>query len=386
MNDFFFDLYGTDSNAGLTAFPVLNIPMGGRSEGMAGAFSAVCDDISFVEWNPAGSSMLFRTELAFYHNNWIADTKIESAIFSSRLGNFGLAAAGKWLYTPFTEYGDWGERLSKGYYSEIAGVLNVSYNFFPGYYFSGISVGLNVKAAYRAMPDFSEYTGASQSAAGFMGDAGLLTRINFLKFYDSRDKNTSFAFVLRNIGPAVMGDALPSLAVAAISYRPFRPLLFSFDFSLPVNLTDITLSEKPFFAFGFSAAITRFLSMRTGLQLKAGASRFTLGTSISLGAAALEINYSLDLATQLQPLNRVTLGVRLDLGDGGRAEVARMVDSYYLNGLDAYSEGDDEKALENFSEALKINPNFDPAIEGIEAIENFRSLTDRIKRMEELDL
>ncbi|MDR2468618.1 MAG: UPF0164 family protein [Spirochaetaceae bacterium] len=384
-HDFFSDLYGQDENNGLTAFSVLAVPMGGRSEGMAGAFSAVCDDISFFEWNPAGSAMLNKTELAFFHNNWIADTKIESAVFSMRLARLGIAAVAKWLYTPFTEYGGWGERLSKGYYSEVAGMLNASYNFFPGYYFPGLSLGVSLKGAFRSMPEFSGSTEVSQSAAGFAADVGILTRVNFLKLYDSRDKNMSFALVLRNFGPPIMDEGMPSMAVAGFSYRPVRPFLISFDFSYPLNFVDLSLSEKPFFALGFSAMLTRFLSMRTGFQLKAGGSKFTLGSSLEIGAAALEVNYTLDLATQMQPLNRVTLGVRLDLGDGGREKQAQLVDEYYLAGLDAYSQGDDEKALDFFKAALELDPFFDPAHEGVSAVNNFRALSGRIQEIGTFD-
>ena len=48
ITDYLKDIYGVDDNAGLTAFPVLNIPLGGRAEGMAGSFSAVADDITFL--------------------------------------------------------------------------------------------------------------------------------------------------------------------------------------------------------------------------------------------------------------------------------------------------------------------------------------------------
>jgi hypothetical protein len=381
LQDFFLDIYGADRNAGLTAFPLLNVPMGGRSEGMAGAFSAVSDDISFIEWNPAGSSMLSNTELAFFHNNWIADSKIESAVFATRFSLLGIAASGKWMYTPFTEYGEWGDRLSKGYYSEMAGTVNISYNFFHGYYFPGISAGVNLKGVCRSMPDFAEYSGASQSAAALVWDLGLLTRINLFKFYDSRDKNMSFALVMKNAGPVVEDEAMPTVAVAGIAYRPLRPFLVSFDFSYPLNLNDLSLSEKPFFALGFSFTVTPFLSMRSGFLLRSGGPRWTLGSSIKLGVTAVEINYSLDLATQLQPLSRVTIGVRLDLGDGGREQSAKLVDKYYLSGLDAYSRGDDDKALESFNEALKIDPNFDPAIEGVSAIKSHRDISNRLNDM-----
>ena len=90
ISDYLTDAFGIDRNAGLTAFPVLNVPMGGRSEGMATAFVSVVDDISFIESNPAGSSMLEKSELAFFHNNWIADTKLEGLAYTRRIKDLGL--------------------------------------------------------------------------------------------------------------------------------------------------------------------------------------------------------------------------------------------------------------------------------------------------------
>jgi hypothetical protein len=330
--DYLDSIYGIDNNAGLTAFPVLNIPIGGRSEGMASAYTAVCDDISFIEFNPAGSSMLGRTELAFFHNNWIADTKIEGVVFASRIKNLGLSAAGKWLYTPFTEYNLYGERVSKGYYSEAVFILNASYNFLAGYYFSGISVGINLKGAFRLVPDYANDddviiagSGMAQSAVMGMADIGALTRFDLFKFYHSRERNTSVALVAKNLGPPAMDDPLPTVFCAALSYKPLKPLLFSFDFSLPLNLMEPALSEKPYWAVGTSVAVTNFLSMRAGILFKAGSVRVAAGSAINLDKIAMDINYTLDLLTQMQPLNRISLGVRFDLGDQGRQAVADRV-------------------------------------------------------------
>ena len=99
-----------DPNTGLTAFPTLLIPMGGRFEAMGTAFTAVADDASYIESNPAGSASLTYTELSFYHNDWIADTNIESVTFTTRKHNLGIGAAGKFLYVPFTEYNTFGEK------------------------------------------------------------------------------------------------------------------------------------------------------------------------------------------------------------------------------------------------------------------------------------
>jgi len=390
--DYLNGIYGADGNAGLTAFPVLNIPMGGRSEGMATAFSAVSDDISFIEVNPAGSSMLEKSEFAFFHNNWIADTKIEGLAYANRFGDFGLAAGVKWLYTPFTEYDAGGTRVSNGYYSEGVLIINASYNFFSGYYFSGLSLGVNLKSAFRIVPDYAHNNGSpvgdsglSQSAAAVMADIGLLTRFNLFKTYSARERNASAAIVIRNLGPPSLDEALPTVVGAAVSYKPIRPIALAFDFGLPLNLMDISLSETPYFAFGISANITNFLSMRAGLLYRAGSSRVSVGSAVNLNKISIDINYTLDLLTQLQPLNRISLAVRLDLGDGGRKQTAEKVDELYLMGFEAYSLGNYTNARLYWEEALRLDPKYEPARESLDTLNNREGLTNRIEDLYRLD-
>jgi hypothetical protein len=390
--DYLNNIYGIDNNAGLTAFPVLNIPMGGRSEAMAGAFSAVSDDISFLEFNPAGSSTLNRSELAFFHNNWIADTKMEGIAYANRFGDFGLAAGAKWLYSPFTQYNMYGESVSSGYYSEGVVILNASYNFFSSYYFSGVSLGVNLKGAFRIVPDFADNfdniiagSGFSQSAAMVMADIGLLTRFNLLKSYVARERNTAVALVVRNLGPPALGEPLPTLINASISFKPIRPLTLALDFNIPLNLMDISLSELPYGAFGVSANITDFFSMRAGLLVKAGSSRLTVGSAINLNNISIDINYTLDFLTQLQPLNRLSLAVRMDLGDGGRMQLARRVDELYLLGFEALSRGNVDDAKLCWEEALRLNPRYTPARESLDMLEHREGLTLRVEELYRLD-
>jgi tetratricopeptide (TPR) repeat protein len=413
--DYLNGIYGPDDNAGLTAFPLLNIPIGGRAEGMAFAFAAVADDASFLESNPAGSARLDRTELAFFHNNWIADTKIEGAVFTHRFGNLGLAAGGKWLYTPFTEYDLFGNRVSKGYYSEAEAILNGSYNFFSGYNFSGVSLGASIKGAFRFVPDYADKesgeilsgSGREQSAAMAMADLGLLTRFNLFKFYYARDNNASAALVIRNLGPPVLGESLPATITAALAYKPIRPLLFSFDFSLPLNLQDLALSESPYWAAGIEAHATNFLSMRGGIQGKPGNIRLVMGSALRIGNSGkregpradtfgfgqaassrglvLDINYSLDMLSQLQPMNRLSLGIRVDLGDQGRGAKAARVDELYLEGLEAYAQSDYPRARQCWQEALELNPQFLPALENLAILEEALDVQRRMDALQHLN-
>jgi hypothetical protein len=405
LADYLNDIYGYDKNAGTSAFPVLNVPVGGQAEALAGAFSAVADDASFIDYNPAGSSRLERTNLSFFHNNWIADTKVEGAYFGMKEKDFGFGAGTKWIFTPFTEYNMWGERVAKGYYAEGVVAANGSINFFPGYYFTGLSLGVNVKAAFRIVPDYTgadndqsnnsanedqviDGSGASQSAMALMADVGLLTRFNFLKAYNARDKNFSLALVIRNLGTpditfGLLEDPLPTVAVAALSYKPLRPLLIAVDFCQPMNLWSVKESEKFYISFGIQGSIADFLALRTGFMLKAGSSRFTLGTAIKVAGISFDINYTLDLLTQFRPFNRVSIAAKIDLGDRGRSLTSRKVDEYYLAGLESYSAGEDTEAKRLWQEALNLDPHFDPAEEGLSAIRATEALQRRLDAMQD---
>ena len=383
--------YGIDNNTRLNDFPVLNVPMGGKSEGMAGAFAAISDDVSFLEFNPAGSSMLEKSELAFFHNNWVADVKLEGVAYATRFGNFGLATGAKWLYTPFTEYDD-GERVSNGYYSEGVAILNFSYNLFPSYYFGGVSIGVNLKGVFRLVPDFTDHFDSILSSSGIdkstimgMADIGILTRFDFLKLYTARERNMSIALVAKNLGLPALGETLPTVFNAAIAYKPIRPLIISFDFFYPFNILEPALSELPYGALGLSVQVNSFLSMRTGLMVKTGTSSFTIGSAIIIDSVALDINYTLDLPTQFRPLNRISLGVRLDLGDKGRKQMSYRVDELYLLGMEAYTRGNTADAKLRWREALNIDSRYTPAREGLTMLENREGLIKHIEDLYFLD-
>jgi hypothetical protein len=160
-----------DLNAGLTVFPSLLIPAGGRLEGMGTAFTAVADDSGFIEANPAASASLAQSELSVLHNNWISDTRLESVVYTTRFDNLGLGAAAKVLYLPFTQYNSWGERSASAHISDSIATLNASYNFFSSYSFFGLSVGANVKAGYRSIPSVFA---TGQSALTVMADVGFV--------------------------------------------------------------------------------------------------------------------------------------------------------------------------------------------------------------------
>jgi tetratricopeptide (TPR) repeat protein len=379
--------FGVDANAGLTTFPSLSIPMGGIAEGLGMATTALAQDSSYFEANPAASSLLPSAELAVYHNNWIADTRIESAVYTVRYKDLGIGAACKWLYLPFTSYDQYGDREGSGYYSEAIAAFNISYNFFSGYYFNGLALGATAKAAYRSVPAAAvgEALAAGNSALGVMADFGALTRFNFLKFYSSRSPNCSFGLALRNLGPPVLEEPLPTVASAGFGFSPLRPLTILLDVSKPINLVDPSASGGFIYATGAELAMTNSFGLHAGFLLKGGNPRLSVGSSFVLDVVKLTLNYTLDLTTQLTPLNRVSIAAAFNLGDGGRAELAKKVESQYLIGLDAYARGDTDAAVAAWREALKLDPRFDPARESLRVIQGSVDLQKNIEQIQKLD-
>jgi hypothetical protein len=358
-----------DQNAGQTTMRSLLIPMGGLDESMGTAYSAVAKDSSYFESNPAAASLLDYTELSVFHNNWIADTKIEGAVYTIRYKNFGIGIGGKWLYVPFTATDDYGDQVGAGYYSESMLGLNMSYDFFPSFYFSGLSVGATGKMVYRSMPtvDDGSTSTAGNSALGYMVDLGLLSRFNFLKTYSSRTKNFSVALTLKNFGPPVYGDPLPTIASVGLAYSPIRPVTLSLEATQPIDLIDLSASEAFYASGGVLVQCTDFFSFQGGLLIESGNPRITIGSSFDIDLAKITVNYTLDLTTQLTPLNRISIQAAFSLGDLGRADIAKKVDTLYLNGLDAYSRGEVDSAISLWEEALGLDPSFDPARESRDA-------------------
>jgi hypothetical protein len=365
-----------DPNTGLTVFPTLLIPMGGRYEGMGTAYTAVAMDSGYLEANPAASSVIERGELSFLHHSWIADSNLEGIVYTMRFNNLGIGLGGKFLYVPFTEYNDWGEREARGYFSESVVTLNASYNFLSSYSFYGLAVGANLKAAYRNVP-VAIYP--DQSVLTAMIDVGVLTRFNLLKFYESRTKNFSVGLVLKNLGLPALNEPLPTTATAGIAYSPFRPLIWAVDFNLPVSFDPQSApAERWYIATGVNVAVTSFLELQGGIQLKADNPRVSVGAAVDLRRVSFILNYNLDLSGRLNPLDKFSIEAKLNLGDRGRLAKRNQVDELYLNGLEAYAQGNLERAIELWEQALAADPGFQPARESITTARKALELQNRV--------
>lgn len=385
LADIFF--WASDNNEGSTSFRSLLIPFGGRSESMGSAYTGLSDDISYLQFNPSGSALQKETQFSIFHNSWIADSKLDSVAYTTRIGNLGLGGYFSCFYVPFSEYNIFGDRVSSNYYSESVIALNISKNFFAGYDFKGISIGGSVKGAWRSMPDYTDndtndvisFSGVSQSSLALMVDVGAMMQFNFLKYFASREPNVRIGVALQNIGIGFTGffgntgvqldDGLPSFLSAGISLKPIKPVTISADIKQPFNLTNLGSYLIPYIGAGVSVQFTSFLSILGGFELKGGNPKISAGIEFELAKIRLNFNYSLDLTTSYSPVNKISLSAKLLLGDRGRSLIDARVDEHYKAGLVYYMEGQWELAIKEWEKCLNLNKGFDPARLAIQSAE-----------------
>ena len=376
-------LAGLDPNSGQNSFLTLLIPSGGKYQSMGTAYTAVVRDSGYLDANPATSSHLNETELSFFHNDWIDDSNLESVAYTQRQGNLGWGMGGKFLWLPFEATNTWGAVTASGSYSETILTFNLSYNFLGDYYYSGFSLGVNGKAAYRGI---SEELAKDQSALALMGDVGVLTQFNFLKFYPSRQKNFGLGVTVKNLGTEFISnpDPLPSQVTGGVSYSPIKPLLLAVDMTYPFNLNGED-AEAVSYAMGMDLSMTSFLSIQGGFLLKLGKPRITVGTDLDMEKFSIGVNYTLDLATQFKPVDRIVLSCSLNLGDFGRMTIRDKVQELYLTGLGAYSLGDYDQAIFYWEECLELDKAFTPAREMIETTKKSIELEEKMREQQTVE-
>ena len=374
-----------------TSFPSLNIPAGGRCESLGTAMTAMCDDPSFMDYNPAVSSILKETQAAVFHNSQISGGSMETITGTTRFNNFGT---GFQLKTFFSRYNLSGTKNSSNYYSETSLAINTSYNFFSGYDFKGLAAGISLRSTWRNMPDYTD-----SSALAFTADFGLLMRFNFFKEFSSDMPNLSVGLAANNIGFFLTGfksglkteKNLPSKISIGLSYRPIKKLLVNLEFRQPINLKNILLSESFAVAAGLEFSFTDFFDVEGGILFQDGKTKLSTGTQFSFQKIQMSLSYACTLDSITQE-HSVSLAAKINLGDKGRAQNDEQVKKLYAEGIELYAKGEKEnmlKAIEKWEEAKKLSAStgikFDPAIKAIKTAKELISLHQQIISVEKQD-
>ena len=81
-------------NAGVTAAPVLQVPLGARALGMGGAFTAVATDASALQYNPAGLARLNAHEADFTYIAGAGQSTLQHAAYAGPTPLTGISGNG----------------------------------------------------------------------------------------------------------------------------------------------------------------------------------------------------------------------------------------------------------------------------------------------------
>ena len=160
---------------------------------------------------------------------------------------------------------------------------------------------------------------------------------------------------------------LPSVMQLGISYKVIEPLLLTLEFKQPFNLFNITEYQTFSLGTGIQFDFNKNISVMAGFLIKGGNPRISIGSDIEIRKIRFNINYTLDLTSSANPINRISIGAKMILSDKGRSITQKNVDKFYHQGLVAYAQGNYEEAILQWKLALDLDKYFDPAQEGIKS-------------------
>lgn len=355
------------------------IPSGGRYEYLGVSFTALADDASFFEANPAGSAGLSRGEVALFHHSQIHDSHTETVSFARRTQNTGYGASVRAFSSESDLKSFFGGNSSNskggGHQGKqgkgFVAIANASHTFCGQYRFKGVSFGCNFKMGFRK--------GKTDSHVTVAGDLGLRAAFSVAKNFGSNEPNMHVGLVLKNAGISVKTNGSevkhlnPAIAVG-FAYRP----VYAFLFSLGLQQT-LTKKESPVCSVGFMFFCTQHVTLLASAACKGKAYALSGGAEIRIGSFHLDMGYRYDQIFQAAHPHHVSVGLKWLIPNGGtQADQALLVKESYLVGLRFYDQRRYQEAITAWQLTLRQDPGFEPAAEGIERARRFLKLHEKL--------
>jgi tetratricopeptide (TPR) repeat protein len=333
-------------SAGTSAANFLKIGVGARGAAMAGAQTAMTEDLTATYWNPAGLASLRYHEISLMHYALIDNIRFQNASYgfpTERLGSFSVGAS-------ILDYGS------------IAG-------YAPG----GIPTG-NIEASNKMITAswgkklFTEsklstgftFKYLQSDLAGYKASAPMLDAGLQFPFETGQLRGLRLGLALRNMGSGLDYNGeksdLPQQTVLGTGFSALGGNL---------NLALDFIQSKDADSYAAFGAEYRVFDM---LHLRLGYSTLSdfVGTGFSYGIgfrfAQWNIDYALVPYGDLGNTNRVSVGYRF-----GRAaqiqNAADQVEIAYRKAQSEYARGNGVQAYSTLTELLQVAPWHKPSVE-----------------------
>ena len=253
--------YGFDfSKSGTAGLQFLKIGVGAKETAMGEAVSSLVNDANSVFWNASGIAYVENYEVSFSYNNWLANSKHNSAVFAFPIASFVFAvSAASFQINEFEETtalmpDGTGRMVSAGdYVFGLAAARRFT---------DRLSIGLQVKYVNEKLDDYS--------INNILFDVGAIYATGF--------RDLTLGFSLQHFGPDMR-----------LLNQDFRtPLLFRLsasdkqiindDFSITgaVELVHAT-DNVEWVNFGLELQLLKYIALRGGHRINVDEGKWSFG-------------------------------------------------------------------------------------------------------------
>ena len=186
------------SGVGTTTGNFLKMNIGTRAVGMGEAFCALADDVSAMQWNPAGLAFILNPELETMHTFWLGNINHEFLGYLQPISWGSLGINVSYLHMDRMERIKQGIKTGKFTVDDICGGLAYGLPILEIF-----SLGFNMKALQSRIDRDTAYA--------FSSDVGIML--------STPNRAFSFGVAGQNLGIKMRGDDLPVNIKAGLAFK-----------------------------------------------------------------------------------------------------------------------------------------------------------------------
>lgn len=375
-------IYGFDNSSaargGQELFPFFDLYSGGVCRQYAGACSALVEDFTFFDKNPAASSLIYSGPfIGFSHRNYLIDDSVESVAFAHSVNRVGFGGVFRYAQSILNSYNASGAVENIFSPNELLFGLNISYNLLRSGLIDGISVGMNIKGAFTIFPEVNEPV---ISRGAVLLDLGTLVNFHALKMVDFARPNLSLGLSYRNLGITLVRGKQPDPAGLSVgvltlgfAYLPIPYLLISSDLELAFTAIEQSpLGDAFDFSVGLGVMPVDFLELGAGFHINSTEYFFTVGASVTILGTQIRFVQRIDAFSDIASFSNFTISISLKVQNTVSSDRQQSVQKIYLSALQALLAEDLETATSLVNQLLIIAPGYGPAREMQEQIRSLR--------------
>jgi hypothetical protein len=200
---------------GSTAAAFLQLDTSPRVIGMAGSFTGIADDVSDVEYNPAGSAYMTQKEVTIMDAMWFQDINYNYGALAWPT-SFGTISADFFYLNAGTFQGENSSGQATGTFTaaDMYGTVAYSRKILSIENWGDFSLGASLKYLDESIAEYS----SSSEAFGLSG------------FYHTPVPGLNVGLSLSNMGPGENGYSLPFSARLGVGYQPTDNISVDMDY------------------------------------------------------------------------------------------------------------------------------------------------------------